>query len=167
MVLNSQLVCHTTQCSDIYHKHTGWYLRRDCPRGQEPLYLLTSFQTCHLVSGSSNNWVRCVTPHSSPTRGQRSSTTIFNILNIFTIIIWIENRQKIAQYHFLLALACIPPPPPTGVSCDHVTLVFSLSFGSIIDVIEIETWNFLKQQIWGKIWFFSPKWGCSPSVDQW
>ncbi len=71
-----------------YHKHTGWNLRRDCPRGREPPYLLTSFQSCHLVSGGFYSW--CVTPHSSPSRGRRGSATIFNILNIFIII-----RQKI------------------------------------------------------------------------
>ncbi len=59
---------------------------RDCPRGREPLYLLTSFQSCYLVSGGSYFYSWCVTPHSSPTRGHQPLQIIFNILNNFTTI---------------------------------------------------------------------------------
>ncbi len=57
----------TSSCRTLswYHKHTGWYLRRDCPRRREPPYLLTSFQSNHQVSGGSHIWGWCVTPHSS------------------------------------------------------------------------------------------------------
>ncbi len=54
----------------ISQTHTGWYLRRDCPRGWEPLYLLTSFQSCHLVSGGSNyNFTAGVSHHTPPLVG--------------------------------------------------------------------------------------------------
>ncbi len=81
-------------------------------------------QSRHLVSGGSKFYSWCVTPHSSPSSGCWQHLTIFNILNIFTIINQIENRHIIAQYHCLLASACIPPPPPMGVSHDHMTRVF-------------------------------------------
>ncbi len=47
----------------------------------------TSFQSHHLVSGGSNFYSWCVTPHSSLSRGCWQHLIIFNILNIFTIII--------------------------------------------------------------------------------
>ncbi len=54
--------------------------------GREPPYLLTFIRSRHLVSGGSNFYSWCVTPHSSPSRGYWQCLTIFNILNFFIII---------------------------------------------------------------------------------
>ena len=48
--------------------------------------------------------------------------------------------------------------PLMGVSWSH-DLGFSLSLGSIMDVIELKTWNFLEQQILRRIWFLSHQMG--------
>ncbi len=53
-----------------------------------------------------------------------------------------------------------------GVSHDHMSWVFPLSFGCTMDVVELETWSFLKQQILQKIWFVSAQMGLQPLSRQ-
>ncbi len=67
-------------------------------------------QTRHLVSGSSNIWVRCVTPHSSPARGYWYQQTILIFMYIFTIINLIQFRYKIAQYYYFAGFSLHPCP---------------------------------------------------------
>ncbi len=113
--LRDSLSCDTNQCvCDITTGISG----ETVPRGREPPYLLTSFQSCHLVMGGSNIWDWCVIPHSSPTRGHWPQT-IFNILIIFIKINQIENRQIIAQYHYFAGFSL--HPCPMGWSHDHMT----------------------------------------------
>ena len=76
------------------------------------------FQSHHLVSGGSNFYSWCVTPHSSPSRGCWQCLTIFNILNIFIIINWIENRHIIAQYHYFAGFS-LHSSPHGGIMWSH------------------------------------------------
>ncbi len=56
----------TTWILQWYHKHTGWYLRRDCPRGWEPPYLFFSLPIT--VSGGSK-FTAGVSHHTPPPVG--------------------------------------------------------------------------------------------------
>ncbi len=118
------------------------------------------FQSYHLVSSGSNIWGWCVTPHSFPTRGCWCSTTIFNIVNIFTIINQIENGWKIAQYHYFAGFT-LHPSPLTRLTHDHVTwfvLLFQYKDGGCCNSCDHQPRNwafiFLKtkycmQNLWG------------------
>ncbi len=63
-----------------YHKHTGWYLRRDCPRGWEPPYLLSTV----VPSGGSGSILQLVC-HTTllPYQGALASTANFKYSEYF------------------------------------------------------------------------------------
>ncbi len=77
-----------------------------------------------------------------PHQGVLVSATILIFLHIFKIINQIHIRQKIAQYYYFAGFSL--HPSSMGLSCDHMT-GNSLSFA--IDIMEVEAFSFLRQEI--------------------
>ncbi len=93
------------KCSDITNTQVG-ISGETVPEGG------ISFQLRHLVSGGSNFYSWCVTPHSSPSRGCWQHLTIFNILNFYNNYSdrkWTPN-STISLFCWLFSLHSSPPP---------------------------------------------------------
>ncbi len=115
----------------IVISQTHWLVSRvrlSSSAGATPFILYTVVPSVEVVLNHS--W--CVTPHSSPTRGCWPLQTILNILNIFTINIYVYltgNMHNIKILLFCWKLPSIPPPPQGLIMWPLVVLPLSFQHG--------------------------------------